>query len=83
MRGAAHAAKRGLFGRASRGLSAFSLRAPQAAHHHTREGGAYVIGPAGIQLRLQLAVDNPNHIDLSARSVTGKVVLDGDPTSER
>jgi len=35
------------------------------------------IGPAGVQLRLQLAVDNPNHIDLSARSVTGKVVLDG------
>jgi hypothetical protein len=35
------------------------------------------IGPAGIQLRLQLAVDNPNHIDLSARSVTGKVVLHG------
>ena len=35
------------------------------------------IGPAGIQLRLQLAVDNPNHVDFSARSVTGKVVLDG------
>jgi LEA14-like dessication related protein len=35
------------------------------------------IGPAGIQLRLELGVDNPNRVDLSARSVSGKVVLDG------
>src|SRR5262245_5106319 len=35
------------------------------------------IGPAGVQLRLELGVDNPNRVDLSARSVSGKVVIDG------
>ena len=35
------------------------------------------VGPAGVHLELHLAVDNPNRIDLAARSVTGKLVLDG------
>lgn len=35
------------------------------------------IGPDGIHLMLHLGVENPNRYDLSARSVTGKVLLDG------
>jgi hypothetical protein len=35
------------------------------------------IGPAGVGLSVELGVDNPNGIELSGRSVTAKVVLDG------
>jgi hypothetical protein len=35
------------------------------------------IGPSGIQMNLELGVHNPNAIDISARAVTAKVVLDG------
>ena len=35
------------------------------------------IGPAGIEMNVELSVENPNGIELSARSVTAKVVLDG------
>jgi len=35
------------------------------------------ISPAGIELLVELGVHNPNAIDLEARSVTAKVVLDG------
>lgn len=35
------------------------------------------IGPAGIGMNVELGVDNPNGIALSARSVTANVVLDG------
>ncbi len=35
------------------------------------------VGPAGIEMNVELGVDNPNAVDLSARSVTAKVVLDG------
>jgi LEA14-like dessication related protein len=35
------------------------------------------ISPAGIELLVEVAVDNPNPIDLEARSVSAKVVLDG------
>jgi LEA14-like dessication related protein len=35
------------------------------------------IGPTGMEMNVELGVDNPNSVDLSARSVTAKVVLDG------
>jgi LEA14-like dessication related protein len=35
------------------------------------------IGRAGIGMNVELGVDNPNGVALSARSVTAKVVLDG------
>jgi len=35
-----------------------------------------VIAPSGIEMNVELAVDNPNGVDLSARSVTANVVLD-------
>jgi LEA14-like dessication related protein len=35
------------------------------------------ISPAGIELLVEVAVDNPNPIDLEARSVSAKVVIDG------
>jgi LEA14-like dessication related protein len=35
------------------------------------------IGPAGIQMNVELALDNPNGVPLTARAVTAKVVLDG------
>jgi late embryogenesis abundant protein len=35
------------------------------------------IGPDGVHITLHLGVENPNRFDLSARSVTGRVVLDG------
>jgi LEA14-like dessication related protein len=35
------------------------------------------VGPAGMQMNVELGLDNPNTVDLSARSVTAKVVLDG------
>jgi LEA14-like dessication related protein len=35
------------------------------------------VGPSGIEMNVELGVDNPNAVDLSARSVTAKVVLDG------
>jgi len=35
------------------------------------------IGPAGIQMNVELGVDNPNGVALSGRAVTAKVVLDG------
>ena len=35
------------------------------------------IGPSGIGMNVELGVDNPNGVALSARSVTAKVVLDG------
>ena len=35
------------------------------------------VSPAGIDLLVELGVHNPNDIDLEARSVTAKVVLDG------
>ena len=41
------------------------------------KGEVTSVGPEGILLELALAVDNPNRIDLSARSVTGRVLLDG------
>jgi len=41
------------------------------------KGEVTSVGPDGIQLTLALTVDNPNRIDLSARSVTGRVLLDG------
>jgi LEA14-like dessication related protein len=41
------------------------------------KGEVTSVGPDGIQLTLTLTVDNPNRIDLSARSVTGRVLLDG------
>ena len=34
------------------------------------------IAPSGIEMNVELAVDNPNGVDLSARSVTANVVLD-------
>jgi LEA14-like dessication related protein len=41
------------------------------------KGEVTSVGPDGIHLVLHLAVDNPNRFDLSARSVTGHVKLDG------
>jgi hypothetical protein len=41
------------------------------------KGEVTSVGPEGIQLRLSLTVDNPNRIDLSARSVNGRLLLDG------
>jgi LEA14-like dessication related protein len=35
------------------------------------------IGPEGITLKLALGIDNPNRVDLSARSVSGRLLLDG------
>jgi LEA14-like dessication related protein len=35
------------------------------------------IGPMGIDMLVQLGVDNPNRLDLAVRSVTAKVRLDG------
>ena len=35
------------------------------------------VGPDGVHVMLHLGVENPNRFDLSARSVTGRVVLDG------
>lgn len=35
------------------------------------------IGPAGVELVVELGIDNPNRKDLSARSVTGRLILDG------
>jgi LEA14-like dessication related protein len=35
------------------------------------------VGPAGVGLNVELGVDNPNGIELSGRSLTAKVVLDG------
>jgi LEA14-like dessication related protein len=35
------------------------------------------ISPAGIELLVEVGVDNPNPIELEARSVSAKVVLDG------
>jgi LEA14-like dessication related protein len=35
------------------------------------------IGPGGVELLVKLGIDNPNRVALSARSVTGRVVLDG------
>jgi LEA14-like dessication related protein len=35
------------------------------------------IGPDGVHLAIHLRVENPNRFDLSARSVTGRVRLDG------
>ena len=35
------------------------------------------IGPDGIHLTLHLRVENPNSFDLSARSATGRVLLEG------
>ncbi len=35
------------------------------------------IGPDGIHLVLHLGVENPNRFELSARSVTGRVLLEG------
>jgi hypothetical protein len=35
------------------------------------------IGPSGMQVNVDLSLDNPNAVDLSGRSVTAKVVLDG------
>jgi LEA14-like dessication related protein len=35
------------------------------------------ISPAGIQMNVELALDNPNGVALSARTVTANVVLDG------
>jgi LEA14-like dessication related protein len=35
------------------------------------------IGPSGMEMNVELGVENPNGVDLSARSVTAKVVLDG------
>ncbi len=35
------------------------------------------IGPAGIDMLVQLGVDNPNGVDLPARSITAKLLLDG------
>jgi len=34
------------------------------------------IAPSGIEMNVELAVDNPNGVDLSARLVTANVVLD-------
>src|SRR5688572_29177830 len=41
------------------------------------KGEVTSVGPEGIQLKLALTVDNPNRIDLSARSVTGRLLVDG------
>ena len=35
------------------------------------------VSPTGMQMSVELSVDNPNGVDLSGRSVTAKVVLDG------
>jgi hypothetical protein len=35
------------------------------------------VGPAGVEMSVELGVDNPNGVDLSARAVTANVVLDG------
>lgn len=35
------------------------------------------VGPAGIGFLVELGVDNPNSVDLAARSVTARVLLDG------
>jgi LEA14-like dessication related protein len=35
------------------------------------------ISPAGIEVLTEVSVDNPNPIDLEARSVSAKVILDG------
>jgi len=35
------------------------------------------IGSAGVELLVELGVDNPNRVELSGRSVTGRLVLDG------
>jgi LEA14-like dessication related protein len=41
------------------------------------KGEVTSVGPDGIHLTLYLGVENPNKFDLSARSVTGRVLLDG------
>jgi LEA14-like dessication related protein len=41
------------------------------------KGELTAIGPDGIHLTLFLGVENPNRFDLSARSVAGRVLLDG------
>jgi hypothetical protein len=41
------------------------------------KGELAAIGPDGIHLMLHLGVENPNRFDLSANSVTGRVLLDG------
>jgi LEA14-like dessication related protein len=41
------------------------------------KGELTAIGPDGIHLTLHLGVENPNRFELSARSVTGRVLLDG------
>jgi hypothetical protein len=41
------------------------------------KGEVTSVGPEGMTLKLSLTLDNPNRIDLSARSVTGRLLLDG------
>ena len=35
------------------------------------------VGVAGVQMKVELGIDNPNGIDIAARSVSAEVLLDG------
>jgi LEA14-like dessication related protein len=50
---------------------------PKAPTITPERGELTAIGPDGVHLMLHLNVENPNRFDLSARSVTGRVLLDG------
>lgn len=59
------------------GLSLVACKRPKPPTLTPEKGELTAIGPDGIHLTLHLGVENPNGFDLSARSVAGRVLLDG------
>lgn len=59
------------------GLAFTACGRPKPPTITPEKGELTAIGPDGVHLILYLNVENPNRFDLSARSVTGRVLLDG------
>ena len=60
-------------------VSAFSVACakPEPPKLTPKQASVTGVSLAGVELRLQMDATNPNGFDLSTRSVTAKVVLDG------